>query len=117
MGAGFHLAEKPTTRGEFTVGSHAWAELLRADGVWVPVDATGEEERYFARKAVNTHITASVGRNIPLPDVPAQASYRFSEVENGRTDLMQGYTEYQTGLKARVSGKRSAKIIAGEAVK
>jgi len=111
MAAGFGLSEPKAAPGEFVVGSHAWAELLRPDGEWIPVDPTRDEEFYFGRKRDGMHITVSVGRNIPLPRVPAGATYAFSEVEDGRTDLMQAFTEYRSGLKARVAGQRAARLL------
>lgn len=109
MGAGFMLELGKGDDHGTTAGCHAWAELLLPDGRWVPVDATGDEENYFARKLANTHLTASVGRNIPLPDVPSYARYSNSDVENGRTDFMQTYTEFKSGIRANVSATRTVK--------
>jgi len=67
---GFAIDDSKTGRAP-VVGSHAGRSSLPGDGSWVPVDPTGDEEGYFGRCKVNTHITASVGRNIPLPNVPA----------------------------------------------
>ena len=90
------------------VGSHAWAEILLPDGSWVPVDPTGEEEGYFGRCKVNTHITSSVGRNILLPNAPVWATYQFSDVQEARTEFMQTVTELKTGVKASVKIERKA---------
>jgi transglutaminase-like putative cysteine protease len=92
--------------GDSSVGSHAWAEVLLPSGEWVPIDPTGEEDRFFGRCLVNTHVTASLGRNIPLPRAPAWAKSAFSDVENGRTDFMQTLTELKTGIRASVDIQR-----------
>jgi len=102
---GFALHD-PKTGEPPVVGSHAWAEVLLPDGTWVPVDPTGDEEGFFGCCKVNTHITSSLGRNIPLPHSPSWATYRFSDVENGRTEFMQTLTELKTGVIASVTIER-----------
>ncbi len=89
-----------------TIGSHAWAEIMLPDGRWLPVDPTGDEENHFGRLRANTYITASAGRNIPLPAAPEWARYSFSDVENGRTEFMQTLTEVVTGAKIKESIER-----------
>ncbi|MBX7246825.1 MAG: transglutaminase-like domain-containing protein [Candidatus Sumerlaeaceae bacterium] len=108
MGAGFHLFFSKSGDGQTTVGSHAWAELMLPDGSWVPVDPTVDEDRYFARKLDNTHITASVGRNIRLPEAPESTTYALTEMEHGRTPFMQSCTEFLSGVKGKVSVSRRA---------
>jgi transglutaminase-like putative cysteine protease len=90
------------------VGSHAWAEVLLPDGSWAPVDPTGDEEGHFGRCNVNTHITSSVGRNILLPGAPVWATYKFSDVQDGRTEFMQTFSEMKTGVRASVKIERKA---------
>lgn len=102
---GFSLKENKET-GQLTVGSHVWAEVLLPDGRWVPMDPTHEEENFFGKYLVNTYVNASLGRNIPLPNAPAWATYQFSDVENGRTEFMQTLTEARSGIKAAVEIQR-----------
>jgi transglutaminase-like putative cysteine protease len=102
---GFALGE-PTPDAPPAVGSHAWAEFRLPDGRWLPADPTHDEERHFAHLLRIRNLTASVGRNLPLPHAPSWASYRFSDVENGRTEFMQTVTELSSGVHTRVRIQR-----------
>ena len=100
--------------GKLTVGSHAWAEVLLPNGVWVPMDPTGPEEKFFAQLASNEHLTISRGRNLELPGAPVWAREDFSEVGNQRADMMQTYTELVTGLRGGFSARRRARALTSE---
>jgi len=97
LAAGFALGDAGAD-GRPVVGSHGWAEFLLPDGRWVPADPTHDERRHFGHLLRVRNMTASVGRNIPLPHAPSWASYRFSDVENGRTEFMQTLTELSNGV-------------------
>jgi len=103
------VASQPDADGKSTVGSHAWAEMMLPSGAWLQMDATREPELGFGRLDSNRAMTMAVGRNIPLPDAPAWASYDFSEVDAGRTDFMQTYTMLATGMKVKTEGRREVR--------
>lgn len=103
---GFRLGPAPAAGEAGTVGSHAWAEFRLPNGQWLPADPTGDEKGHFARLRSNSHLTASVGRNIALPHAPDWARYSFSDVEEERTEFMQSLTQVKTGVKATVKVER-----------
>ena len=107
LAAGFGLAPGRPEETQTTVGSHAWAEFMLPDGRWLPADPTRTEERCFARMLDVAHLTASVGRNIPLPGAPAWANARCCDMQHGRTPFMQTYTEIMTGVRGSISARRT----------
>jgi hypothetical protein len=107
---GLAISPDKKVQGKYNVGSHAWAEMLMPWGEWVPVDPSREGDNNFAKIETNTHITCSVGRNIQLPGVPGWASYSMSEVEKGRTDMMQTYTQLRTGWKGKLYARRFCRV-------
>ena len=91
-----------------TVGSHAWAEFMLPDGRWLPADATNTEDACFGKLLDVTHLTASVGRNIPRPGAPEWANAKCCDMERGRTPFMQAYTEVMTGVRGDISSRKTA---------
>lgn len=113
MAPGYRLELPKPGEGKTTcsAGCHAWAEFMLPTGEWLPADATGDEENFFARCAVNAHITASFGRNIELPQAPRFATLKFSDVDQGRTPFMQTYCECFTGIRARTKAARVVRFL------
>ncbi len=82
------------------VSYHVWAEIYLTENGWFPVDPTRANGFGFLD---NRRLIASVGNNIPLLFAPGWATYKNSEVEQGRTPFMQMATIVKSGFKADIS--------------
>lgn len=86
-----------------TVSYHVWAEVELPELGWLPVDCT--DKKGFL-ELDNRRLVSSRGMNIPLKHVPAWATYKNSDVQNGITDFMQMVTGVISGYNAQISTKR-----------
>lgn len=86
-----------------TVSYHVWSEVDLPGLGWLPVDCT--DKKGFL-ELDNRRLVSSRGMNIPLKHVPAWATYKNSDVQNGITDFMQMVTGVISGYNAQISTKR-----------
>lgn len=86
-----------------TVSYHVWSEVDLPGLGWLPVDCT---DKNGFLELDNRRLVSSRGMNIPLKHVPAWATYKNSDVQNGITDFMQMVTGVISGYNAQISTKR-----------
>ncbi|MBN8544651.1 MAG: transglutaminase domain-containing protein [Ignavibacteria bacterium] len=86
-----------------TLSYHVWSEIQLPGLGWLPVDCT-DKNGFLSLD--NRRLVTSRGTNIPLPNVPAWATWKNSEAQNGKTDFMQMMTTVISGVKAEVSTRR-----------
>jgi len=100
--SGFAIDDKET------LGYHVWSEIYLPGYGWLPVDATSSEG--FGHLP-NNRLTASVGMNIPLINVPCWADYSEQEAQGFRTDFMQYMTVVKSGIQADITAEKIIKEI------
>jgi transglutaminase-like putative cysteine protease len=97
------------------MGAHAWAEVWFPRTGWLVVDPTRPLEELGTLSPESVVMTR--GLNIPIPRVPAWASYDNSEVtagekgDWGRTEFIQNACVAARGFQARYSTGRHAELI------
>ncbi len=99
-------------------GFHVWAEYYLPDDKWIPADASKADSAdgifkwYYFGKLENTRLTVSKGNNLPIKNTPPWATYKNSDVENGKTPFMQFSTTVAFGVDYKV--ERQIKITRNE---